>query len=125
MEMSCMNIEIFHEERNTDWKTQEPTRKQGSFIFVMGVRNLWLIAEYYSHYKYVTARKADKYLLAGKSTWRGWDNCGDPRILILDGLTPFGVSVVCRLVPGDVGLLSSVRPSGVPYGGQLVYLTVD
>ena len=42
---------------------------------------------------------------------------GDPRILILDGSIPSGVSVVCRLVPGNLVLVSSVRPSGVPYGG--------
>ena len=41
----------------------------------------------------------------------------DPGILILGGLTPFGVGVVYRLNPGNFGLLSSVRPSGVFYGG--------
>ena len=50
---------------------------------------------------------------------------GDPRIFILDGLTPFGVSVcfslrvssvLCRFAPGHFILLSSVRPSSVPYG---------
>ena len=42
---------------------------------------------------------------------------GDPRMFLLDGLTPFGVSAVCGLVPGNFGLLSSVRPSGVFHGG--------
>ena len=57
----------------------------------------------------------------------------DPRILILDGLTPFRVSVrrvcvlcvfglrlssaMCQFVPGHFVLVSSVRPSGVPSGG--------
>ena len=46
----------------------------------------------------------------------------------MDGLTPFEVSVlcvfslrvssaVCQFVPGHFVLVSSVRPSGVPYGG--------
>ena len=43
-------------------------------------------------YKYVTARKADNYLLAGK-VHDVVGISGDPRILILDGLTPFEVSV--------------------------------
>ena len=37
----------------------------------------------------------------------------------MDGLTPFSVyySVVCQFIPGKFVLLSSVHPSGVPYGG--------
>lgn len=42
---------------------------------------------------------------------------GDPGTLISDDLTPFGVSVECRLVAGNVGLLSSVRLNGVFNGG--------
>ena len=42
---------------------------------------------------------------------------GDPRILSLDGFIRSGVRVVCRLVLGNFVLISSVRPSGVPYGG--------
>ena len=47
---------------------------------------------------------------------------GDFRILILDGLTPFRVecrvsSVAYQCIPGNFVLLSSVHPSGVPYGG--------
>ena len=37
---------------------------------------------------------SDKYRLGGKRTWRGCD-ANDPKILILDGLTPlkFGVEI--------------------------------
>ena len=50
------------------------------------------------------------------------------RILIMDGLIPFGVRALCvfglrvssavyQFVAGRFVLVSSVRPSGVPYGG--------
>ena len=74
-------------------------------------------SKYYVPYKYVTARKAGNYLLARK-VLDVVGTAGDPRILILEGLTPVGVSVVvCRLIPGNFGLLSSIRLSGVLYGG--------
>jgi len=45
---------------------------------------------------YVTPRKAVDYLLAGK-VHDVVGITGIPRILILDGLTPFGASVECRV----------------------------
>ena len=45
---------------------------------------------------YVTPRKAVDYLLAGK-VHDVVGITGNPRILILDGLTPFGASVECRV----------------------------
>ena len=77
MEIICMNIVFFHEERNTGWKTIA-TGKQGYFICMVGVWIAWLSDEYSGVYyldsKYVTPRKASKHLLTRRSTWRGWDN---------------------------------------------------
>ena len=53
---------------------------------------------------------------------------GDPRILILDGLTPFVVRVVCQFVRGHFVSVSSVRPSGVISAVKywiIKYLTAD
>ena len=53
---------------------QQPTGKQGHFVFVIGTWIVWLIAEYYLGYKYVPVSKAVHCLLAGKHTSRGWDH---------------------------------------------------
>ena len=72
-------------------------------------------------YKYVTARKAGDYLLA-RNVHDMVGITGDPRILILDGLTPCGVSVECR-----VSCVSSFR--GTSFWSarfvRVVYLMVD
>ena len=62
---------------------------------------------------------ASQYVRPLITYWPGkvYDGVGiteDPSILIFDGLKPFEVSVVCRLVPGNFVLVSSVHPSGVP-----------
>lgn len=56
-------------------------------------------------YKYLTAREAGSYAVAGKVHYVV-EISGDPRILIFDGLTPFRVSIVCRSVPGKIDLIS-------------------
>ena len=57
---------------------------------------------------YVTPRKAVDYLLAGK-VHDVVGITGIPRILILDGLTPFGASVECRVSLSSGELVCSAR----------------
>ena len=116
MEMNRTHNIMISMKRGILAEKQKPTGKQGYSICVIAMWFVWPIAEHYSDYKYVTARKAANYLLAGK-IHDMVGITGDPRILLLDGLRPFEISVVCQFVPGHFVLVDSVRRSGV--------LTVD
>ena len=100
IESSCMNIEIFYEERSTDGKTIAVGQTR---IFHLYDRYLncminWWIS--YLEFKYVTTRKAGEYLLAGKRRWRGWDNWWSEDIDL--GLFDIGVEFLVSVHSGEL-----------------------